>query len=315
MLKYFTLLQRCHVCGRTDETCKPCPYCNWWFCGQHLDPEQHDCMGLKIMGKPVDASKPEKQETLVPLVKQTSYSKSPAPVAEKAGESVLDENLVKGLGKLNKLLLIYAIGSPVGSMIAFTLAVSFASLSFGPSLPLLSMIMSLWPMLYGLGFTTLGVFLGALFMLILLAVGGGLMILFLQYGFLLPAFRSFRKHDESFGKPLLLVGAGCVGPLMLLTAIIAMLMGSASGKPVSNTPIMLFWIGVALLAVGQIGLVAGLLKLRRKLGNPRFSAAATMFILNLVLSLALSPLAAIAGLAGWILTDLATGSALKKTHR
>jgi hypothetical protein len=66
LLKYFTLLQRCHVCGRTDETCKPCPYCNWWFCGQHLDPEQHDCTGLKIMGKPVDASKPEKQETLVP---------------------------------------------------------------------------------------------------------------------------------------------------------------------------------------------------------------------------------------------------------
>jgi len=280
-----------------------------------LDPEQHDCTGLKIMRKPVDASKPEKQETLVPLVKQTPYSKSPAPVAEKVGESVLDENLVKGLGKLNKLMLIYAIGSPVGSMIAFTLAVSFASLSFGPSLPLLSTIMSLWPMLYGLGFTTLGVFLGALFMLILLAVGGGLMVLFLQYGFLLPAFRSFRKHDESFGKPLLLVGAGCVGPLMLLTAIIAMLMESASGKPVSNTPIMLFWIGVALLAVGQIGLVAGLLKLRRKLGNSRFSAAATMFILNLVLSLALSPLAAIAGLAGWILTDLATGSALKKTRQ
>ncbi|MEM4230178.1 MAG: hypothetical protein QXZ66_10525 [Thermoproteota archaeon] len=37
-----------------------------------------------------------------------------------------------------------------------------------------------------------------------------------------------------------------------------------------------------------------------------------MFIINLVLSLALSPLAIIAGLAGWVLTSLATKAALKK---
>jgi hypothetical protein len=61
-------------------------------------------------------------------------------------------------------------------------------------------------------------------------------------------------------------------------------------------------------------LVAGLLELRRNLGDSRFSAVASMFIPNLVLSLALSPLAAIAGLAGWVLTNLATGSTLKKTR-
>ncbi|MBO3798311.1 MAG: hypothetical protein QXI42_09720 [Thermoproteota archaeon] len=37
-----------------------------------------------------------------------------------------------------------------------------------------------------------------------------------------------------------------------------------------------------------------------------------MFIVNLLLSLALSPLAIIAGLAGWVLTTLATRAALKK---
>lgn len=43
--------QRCHVCGRVEESCKPCQYCGWWFCEQHLDPEQHECTGLKIMRK------------------------------------------------------------------------------------------------------------------------------------------------------------------------------------------------------------------------------------------------------------------------
>jgi len=56
-------LQRCHVCGRTNETCKPCPYCNWWFCEQHLDPEQHDCTGLKALRK-TDYSKVKLEETV-----------------------------------------------------------------------------------------------------------------------------------------------------------------------------------------------------------------------------------------------------------
>ncbi|MEM3661120.1 MAG: hypothetical protein QXU11_12150 [Thermoproteota archaeon] len=39
------MLQRCHVCGRVDETCKPCEHCGWWFCEKHIDPEQHGCTG------------------------------------------------------------------------------------------------------------------------------------------------------------------------------------------------------------------------------------------------------------------------------
>jgi hypothetical protein len=267
------------------------------------------------MRKPVDASKPEKQDTLMPLVKPTPYPKSPASVIEqKAGGSVLDGDLIKGLEKLNKLLLIYIVGSPLGNIIAFILAISFASLSLGLSPQLLGMILSLWPILHGLSFTPLEVFLGALFMLMLLAVGGGgLMILFFQYGYLLPAFRSLRKHDESFRNPLLLVGVGCIGPLMLLLTIMAMIMESASGKPVLVAPV-LFWMGITPIVVGQGGLIVGLLKLRRKFDDSRFSAAAIMFSINIVLSLALSLLAVIAGLVGWILTCLATGSALKKAR-
>lgn len=39
------MLQRCHVCGKMDESCKPCEYCGWWFCEEHIDPEQHECTG------------------------------------------------------------------------------------------------------------------------------------------------------------------------------------------------------------------------------------------------------------------------------
>ncbi|MEM4230173.1 MAG: hypothetical protein QXZ66_10500 [Thermoproteota archaeon] len=39
------MLQRCHVCGKTGGDCKPCGYCGWWFCGKHIDPEQHGCTG------------------------------------------------------------------------------------------------------------------------------------------------------------------------------------------------------------------------------------------------------------------------------
>lgn len=150
-----------------------------------------------------------------------------------------------------------------------------------------------------------------LFVLVLLAVGGGLMVLAIEYGHLLPAFKSLRKHDESFGKPLMLVKIECIGPVVLLLGLVVMIMEASTGRSVSTTP-LLFWIGILMLAIGQIGLIAGLFKLRRKHDDSRFSIAAIMFILNLLLSLALSPLAVIAGLAGWILTSLATSAALKK---
>lgn len=59
---------------------------------------------------------------------------------------------------------------------------------------------------------------------------------------------------------------GCIGPVMLLLALTAMVMESASGKTVSTIP-MLLWAGIILLVVGQIGLATGLFKLRRKLDN------------------------------------------------
>ncbi|MEM3906609.1 MAG: hypothetical protein QXZ17_07040, partial [Nitrososphaerota archaeon] len=80
----------------------------------------------------------------------------------------------------------------------------------------------------------------------------------------------------------------------------------------ASTTLMLMWVWIIMLALGQIGLALGLFQLRKKLNDSRFSTAATMFIINLVLSLALSPLAVIAGLAGWVLTSLATRAALKR---
>ncbi|MBO3754496.1 MAG: hypothetical protein FGF53_06460, partial [Candidatus Brockarchaeota archaeon] len=49
---YTVMLQRCHICGRADENCRPCEYCGWWFCEKHIDPEQHECTGLKIPRQP-----------------------------------------------------------------------------------------------------------------------------------------------------------------------------------------------------------------------------------------------------------------------
>ncbi|MEM2562029.1 MAG: hypothetical protein QXT06_06850 [Candidatus Bathyarchaeia archaeon] len=211
------------------------------------------------------------------------------------------------------MILLYVFGSPVIGVLAFMLTIGSATLTgLGMPTEFLMVFLSLWPAVYSLGgFGAMSLFMATIFMLVLLSVGGGLMVLAIEYSNLLPAFKSLRRYDESFRKPLVLVEIGCIGPVMLLIGLVAMVMEASTGRPASTTP-LLFWIGIMMLVIGQIGLAAGLFNLRRKLGDSRFSTAAVMFIINLLLSLALSMLAVIAGLAGWALTSPATRSVLKK---
>jgi len=87
--------------------------------------------------------------------------------------------------------------------------------------------------------------------------------------------------------------------------------GGCEREACFNNPLLL-WVVVILLILGQIGLATGLLKLGRKYSVSKFSICAYMFLLNIILSLALSPVAVIVGLIGWVLTFLAANSALKK---
>ncbi|MEM3646892.1 MAG: hypothetical protein QW334_01920 [Thermofilum sp.] len=305
------LLQRCHVCGRTDESCKPCPLCEWWFCEKHSDPEEHDCIALKL--KTIRPTL-EHRETPGPVSMQAVSAEGfLANVPKEAEKSIVDENLARGLRRLSWILLLYFVGSPVAGAAILIAVTSFIAL-IGSTIPteFLNMALSLWftlPSLLGEAY----LFAAPLIMLFLLAVGGGLTILATEYGLLLPAFGSLRRHSESFGTPLALVKIGCNGPAVLLVAVIMFAADLSSGKPVSTIPVLLFWMGAALLVTGQTGLISGLFKLGRELKNSRFSYAAAMFTVNLLLSLLLSPLAIIAGLAGWALTLTASRAALKKT--
>ncbi|MEM2088005.1 MAG: hypothetical protein QXF52_04945 [Thermoproteota archaeon] len=213
-----------------------------------------------------------------------------------------NQDLIKALNRLKSILFLYVIGSPLSAAPLLMI--------FGIAVGLPNMAVSLWSILYVLE-SPLPLFIGALFAIILLAVGGGIVVVVIEYSSLLPAFRALRRHDPSFTKPLILVGVGCLGPAVLLLAFLVMVGEAASGRPVSIAPLLL-WVGVILLILGQIGLATGLLKLRRKHGVSKFSMAAYMFLLNIVLSLALSPVAVIVGLVGWVLTFFAAGSALKK---
>ncbi|MCX8183107.1 MAG: AN1-type zinc finger domain-containing protein [Crenarchaeota archaeon] len=305
------MLQRCHVCGRTDENYKPCPLCEWVFCEKHSDPEEHDCISLKKL----KTTRPrlEHRETLLPVSRPAESAEGfLANVTRVPKESVLDENLSRGLNMLGWMLPLYIVGSPLAGTFILMFATGFITL-IGIPIPreFLTLVLSVWFEFqsFPMEFTLLAT---PILMVFLLAVGGGLMVLAIEYGLLLPAFGSLRKHDESFRHPLTLVKIGCTGPVILLIAIIILATEISSQKPVSTTTIILFWTGAALLVIGQIGLVAGLFKLGGKLENPRFSAAAAMFIINLLLSLLLSPLAIIAGFAGWAITLAASRASLKK---
>jgi len=299
------------VCGRMDEECKPCPYCDWWFCNKHFDPEEHDCISLKKLGK-TSYTKPVEKDRLGPVsMPAMSAEGFLSTIRQEAKGSVLDENLAKGLGKLSWMPLLYTVGSPLaGVIILISVTSLMALIGFKMVAEGLTMALSLWFTLQSI----LGedAFLAAPFlMLFFLAVGGGLMMPVVEYGLLSPAFRSLRRHDESFRKPLRLVEAGCLGPVMIFLALITLLIEGLVWRT-DLTVHVLLWAGIILMVFGQIGLIAGLFKLGGKLGNSGFSSAAAMFIVNLVLSLALSPLAIVAGLAGWILAFSASRSALKK---
>jgi len=300
--------QRCHVCGRMGEDCKPCPLCGWVFCEKHMDPEVHDCISLK---KPRDIL--TRLETPGPVSKPAESAESfLANITRRPGESILDENLTNGLKRLGWMLPLYVVGSPLaGTVILMSVAGFTTLIGFNVSSESITMALSLWFMLQ----TILGEYsllAAPILMLFLLAVGGGLLILALEYGLLLPAFEYLKRHDASFRASSTLVEISCTGPAFLLIAVAMFAMEVSSRKPVSTIPVILFWTGVALLAVGQTGLVSGLFKLGRKLEKPGFSLAAAMFTINLLLSLALSLLAVIAGLAGWVLTLAACRSVLKK---
>lgn len=305
------VLQRCHVCGRTGEDNKPCPLCEWMFCEKHLDPEEHDCISMKKL----KTTRPrlEPRETPGPVSRPVESAEGfLANVVREPKESVIDENLSRGINRLSWMLLLYLVGSPLAGAVILVSAAGFMTL-IGFTIPreFLTMVLSLWFPLQSLPgeFSLLA---APVLMVFLLAVGGGLTVFAIGYGLLLPAFWSLRKHDESFKSPLTLVKIGCSGPVTLLLAIIILATEVSSLKPVSNIPTTLFWAGAALLVIGQIGLVAGLFKLGGKLENSKFSAAAAVFTVNLLLSLLLSPLAIVAGLTGWVLTLAASRAALKK---
>lgn len=305
------MLQRCHVCGRTGEEYKPCPLCEWVFCEKHLDPKEHDCISLKKLR--TTRLRLEHRETPGPVSRPAESAEGfLTNVTREPKESVLDENLAKGLNRLSWMLPLYIVGSPLAGAMILIFAAGFMTL-IGFTIPreFLTMVLSLWFPLQGLP-GGLSLVAAPILMVFLFAVGGGLTVLAIEYGLLLPAFRSLRKHNESFKIPFTLVKIGCAGPVFLLIAIIILATEVSSWKPVSTIPTILFWTGVALLVIGQIGLVAGLFKLGGRLENPRFSAAATIFTVNLLLSLLLSPLAILAGLIGWVLTLAASRSALKK---
>jgi len=299
------------VCGKTGEDYKPCSFCEWVFCEKHSDPEEHDCISLKKL----KTTRPrlEPRETPRPVSMPAASAEGfLANVARGPKETVLDENLAKGLNKLGWMLPLYVVGSPLAGAAILLSATGFTTivgLNLRSELP--TMVLSLWLTLQSL----LGepyLLAAPIIMLFLLAVSGGLTVFAIEYGLLLPALGSIRRHDESFKTPLTLVKTGCAGPVVLLIAVIMLATEVSSGKPVSTIPTILFWAGAALLVTGQTGLAAGLFKLRGKLGNSGFSAAATMLVINLLLSLALSPLAIVAGLAAWILTLTASRAAFKK---
>ncbi|MEM2599917.1 MAG: zinc finger AN1 domain-containing stress-associated protein [Thermoproteota archaeon] len=321
------MLQRCHVCGRVDETCKPCEHCGWWFCGKHIDPEQHGCTGLKILRqaavKPERQEKPEETVMLIPLERETPSLEKPIPPASSpAAGSLLDENLSEGLAMLKWMVFLHLLGNfPIIAALTFLNVITFAigsltSLSsliaLNPvvAIELLIRALSFWSFIYNPG-DPISILMTIIFMLSLLSVGGIPIVSFVEFNYLLSAFNPFKDYDESFGKPIMLFKIGRAGFLMFPLSLIAMLIEAAVVGRASTT-LMLMWVWIIMLALGQIGLALGLFKLRKKLGDSRFSTAATMFIINLVLSLALSPLAVVAGLAGWVLTSLATRAALKR---
>ncbi len=299
------------MCGKTGEDCKPCSFCEWVFCEKHSDPGEHDCIALKKLR--TTRLRLEHRETPGPVSMPAASAEGfLANVAREPKERFLDENLAKGLSKLSWMLPLYFVGSPLAGAAILLSATGFTTI-VGSTLrnELPTMVLSLWLTLQSL----LGepyLLAAPIIMLFLLAVSGGLTVFAVEYGLLLPAFGSIRRHDESFRTSLTLVKTGCAGPVVLLIAVIMLATEVSSGKPVSTIPTILFWAGTALLVTGQTGLAAGLFKLGGKLGNSKFSAAAAMLVVNLLLSLALSPLAIVAGLAGWILTLTASRAALKK---
>jgi len=227
---------------------------------------------------------------------------------EASGEKVFEvdssssQDLIKALNKLKSVLFFYVVGAP--------LSAAPLLMVFGIAVGVPSMAVSFWTIL-NVFEDSLQLFIGALLAMALLAVGGGITVVAIEYASLLPAFRALRRYDPSFTKPLMLVGVGCLGPVVLLLALLVMAGESTGRSPVSIASLLL-WVGVILLILGQIGLATGLLKLGRKYDVSKFSTSAYMFLLNIILSLALSPVAVIVGLIGWVLTFLAANSALKK---
>ncbi|MEM3660366.1 MAG: hypothetical protein QXU11_08135 [Thermoproteota archaeon] len=182
------MLQRCHVCGRVDETCKPCEHCGWWFCEKHIDPEQHECTGLKILRqaavKPEQQEKPEQTGMPIPLTREAPLLEKPVAVPRpEAAGSLLDENLSEGLGKLKWMIFFYLVGNfPLIAVLIFLNVITFVISSFSIFISLLISepsfamefivkVLSFWSFIYNPG-DPISILMTIIFMLSFLAVGG-----------------------------------------------------------------------------------------------------------------------------------------------
>jgi|GEM_PF-5167627 hypothetical protein len=159
------------------------------------------------------------------------------------------------------------------------------------------------------------IFIGDFLLLALLAVGGGLLFIVISYLLIFPAFKSFKEYDNSFNTSLIFVKSGYIGSIVMF--VIALIVFITEGATAGKTQIAPLLLGVAviLLALTQVGLILGLLKLRDIFEDSKFYIAAVMFAVNIVLSFMLSPMAVLSGFAGWIVTYLATRSALKELEQ
>jgi len=143
---------------------------------------------------------------------------------------------------------------------------------------------------------------------VLIVVFLGLLLkLIAVYGYLIPAYSSFREYDPAkFETPAKLVKIGYVaGLLIMIIGVALMVTGALSKTPASlMTGIAITIIGTIFYIIGYIGLIIGMFRLKELTNEGKFEIAGIFFILGLFI--------AILQLIGWVLTYLGAKNAINK---
>ncbi|GEM_PF-1161828 len=161
--------------------------------------------------------------------------------------------------------------------------------------------------------------LAIIIVLVLVLIASSILFLIAIYVKLIPAFSDLSLYKpDSYSTPSTFIKIGYIGfPIVLILAIIAAVIIAASGmiETAAATAVGLIFLAFILLAIGDIGVIIGLFRLKNDTGDSLFQVAAILLLIALILQFvpgiigAASPILSI---ISWVLIYVAAKSSLAR---